>query len=53
MYLLGSAPAMIISPYDCELNKLRMERLRIEEERLWELKRLAECEKIRGPKPKW
>jgi len=44
---------MITSPYQCELAKLRKERLRIEEDRLLELKRHEELERIRGPKEKW
>ncbi|CAH1799072.1 unnamed protein product [Owenia fusiformis] len=41
------------SPYEYELAKLRMDRLRLEEDHLLELKRQAELERIRGPKPKW
>jgi len=33
--------------------RLRLERLRVEEEYLLQLKREAELERIRGPKPKW
>ena len=47
------ATMLLPSPYTCELARLRMERLRIEEEHLLELKRHEELEKIRGPKPKW
>ncbi|XP_059177675.1 uncharacterized protein LOC131956997 isoform X2 [Physella acuta] len=36
-----------------KLARLRMEKLRIEEEQYLELKRQAELERIRGPRPKW
>ncbi|XP_066288659.1 cyclin-dependent kinase 12-like isoform X2 [Branchiostoma lanceolatum] len=41
------------SPWEKELARLRLERLRIEEEHLLELKREDELERIRGPMPKW
>ncbi|CAL1532784.1 unnamed protein product [Lymnaea stagnalis] len=41
------------SPYSDDIAKLRMEKLRIEEQQYLELKRQAELERIRGPKPKW
>ncbi|KAM8927638.1 uncharacterized protein RCH25_007875 [Pelodytes ibericus] len=41
------------SPYQKELTKLRLERLRVEEELLLEIKRQQELERTRGPKPKW
>jgi len=41
------------SPYQQALAKLRLERLRVEEEYLLQLKRESELERIRGPKPKW
>ncbi|XP_078699750.1 uncharacterized protein LOC144926655 isoform X2 [Branchiostoma floridae x Branchiostoma belcheri] len=41
------------SPWEKELARLRLERLRIEEEHLLELKREEELERIRGPMPKW
>ncbi|KAM4651335.1 uncharacterized protein O3C94_013836 [Discoglossus pictus] len=41
------------SPYQQELARLRLERLRVEEELLLELKRQQELERTRGPKPKW
>nr|XP_002122315.1 uncharacterized protein LOC100177264 isoform X1 [Ciona intestinalis] len=41
------------SPYQQKLAKLRLERLRVEEEYLLQLKRESELERIRGPKPKW
>ncbi|XP_059494084.1 uncharacterized protein LOC125466743 isoform X2 [Stegostoma tigrinum] len=40
-------------PYQQELSQLRLERLRVEEEFLLELKRQQEVERIRGPQPKW
>nr|XP_033777817.1 uncharacterized protein LOC117349039 isoform X4 [Geotrypetes seraphini] len=42
-----------MSPYQQELARLRLERLRVEEELLLELKRQQELERTRGPKPKW
>lgn len=48
-----SSSITFISPYAEELSRLRMEKLRIEEEQYLELKRQAELERIRGPKPKW
>ncbi|XP_014465576.1 uncharacterized protein LOC102561618 isoform X1 [Alligator mississippiensis] len=42
-----------MSPYEKELARLRLERLRMEEEWLLELKRQQELERTRGPKPKW
>ncbi|XP_060115586.1 uncharacterized protein LOC132587326 [Heteronotia binoei] len=41
------------SPYEKELARLRLERLRVEEAWLLELKRQQELERTRGPKPKW
>ncbi|XP_029434406.1 uncharacterized protein LOC115076736 isoform X2 [Rhinatrema bivittatum] len=41
-----------MSPYQQELARLRLERLRVEEELLLELKRQQELERTRGPKPK-
>lgn len=43
----------LTSPYQYKLAKLRMQRLRIEEERLIQMKALAELERIRGPTPRW
>uniref|UniRef100_UPI00398F7D0C uncharacterized protein n=1 Tax=Pristiophorus japonicus TaxID=55135 RepID=UPI00398F7D0C len=42
-----------MSPYQQELSRLRLQRLRVEEELLLELKRQQELERIRGPQPKW
>ncbi|XP_014346469.1 uncharacterized protein LOC106704278 [Latimeria chalumnae] len=41
-----------MSPYQQELAHLRLQRLRVEEELLLELKRQQELERTRGPKPK-
>ncbi|XP_072041511.1 uncharacterized protein [Amphiura filiformis] len=41
------------SPHQYELAKLRMERLRLEEEKILDNKRQEELERIRGPTPKW
>ncbi|XP_013413972.1 uncharacterized protein LOC106176227 [Lingula anatina] len=50
---IGSSSVLLASPYQQEMARLRMERLRLEEEHLLELKREEELERIRGPKPKW
>ncbi|XP_022081940.1 uncharacterized protein LOC110974530 [Acanthaster planci] len=56
-YLRASKPfvdgTVTTSPYQYELAQLKMERLRLEEQRLLESKRQEELERIRGPKPKW
>ena len=49
----GSSSVVMTSPYQMSLGKLRLERLQLEETKLLQLKRLAELERIRGPKPKW
>jgi len=41
------------SPYQQALARLRLERLRVEEQYLLQLKRESELERIRGPKLKW
>ncbi|OCT70589.1 uncharacterized protein LOC108697646 [Xenopus laevis] len=41
------------SPYQQELARLRLERLRVEEDLLLEIKRQQELERTRGPRPKW
>ncbi|XP_032904201.1 uncharacterized protein LOC116990538 [Amblyraja radiata] len=41
------------SPYQQELSQLRLQRLRVEEELLLELKRQQELERLRGPQLKW
>lgn len=43
----------VATPFQYELAKLKMERLRLEEQRLLSLKRDSELERIRGPEPKW
>jgi len=58
-YLTAEAPNIknsvirFTSPYSDELSKLRLEKLRIEEAQYLELKRQAELELVRGPRPKW
>ncbi|XP_072888625.1 uncharacterized protein [Hemitrygon akajei] len=42
-----------MSPYQQELSQLRLQRLRVEEELLLELKWKQELERFRGPQPKW
>lgn len=49
----GASAVLLSSPYQHEIARLRMERLRLEEEHLLEVKRQQELERIRGPKPKW
>jgi len=41
------------SPYRDYVNTLRLRSLRLEEERLLEIRRLQELERLRGPQPKW
>ena len=43
----------LASPYQYKLAKLKMERLKLEEDRLLQRKALSELERIRGPSPKW
>ena len=49
----GSGSTLSMSPYQHELARLRMERLRIEETHILQVKRQEELERIRGPQPKW
>ncbi|XP_069140917.1 uncharacterized protein [Argopecten irradians] len=49
----ATSSKVITSPYQPEIARLRMERLRIEQDRLLEVKRCEEIERIRGPNPKW
>ncbi|KAM3824202.1 uncharacterized protein M6D78_016697 isoform 2-T3 [Vipera latastei] len=42
-----------MSPYQKELARLRLERLRVEEGWVLEVKRQQELERTRGPRPKW
>jgi hypothetical protein len=44
---------LLTTPFQHDLARLRMERLRIEEQQLLEVKRIQELERIRGPVPKW
>lgn len=43
----------LATPYQEELARLRLDRLRLEEERLLQKKCMEELERIRGPKPRW
>ena len=43
----------LTSPYQYKLAKLKMERLKLEEDRLLQKKALSELERIRGPSPRW
>lgn len=43
----------LATPYQEELARLKLDRLRLEEERLLKKKCHDELERIRGPKPKW
>ncbi len=43
----------VATPYQEELARLRLDRLRLEEERLLKKKCVEELERIRGPKPRW
>ena len=49
----SSLPIFPRSPYGVDLARLRLEGLKLEEERLLEMKRLEELERIRGPWPRW
>ncbi|XP_064628734.1 uncharacterized protein LOC135488178 [Lineus longissimus] len=50
---IGSSTVLLTTPYQHDLARLRMERLRIEEQQMLEVKRIQELERIRGPVPKW
>ena len=43
----------LTSPYQYKLAKLKMDRLKLEEDRLLHKKALSELERIRGPSPQW
>lgn len=43
----------LATPYQEDLARLRLDRLRLEEERLLRRKCIDELERIRGPKPRW
>jgi hypothetical protein len=49
----AAAAALVASPYQVEISRLRLDQLRIEEEHLLEQKRQSELERTRGPQPKW
>lgn len=44
---------LLTTPYDENIATLRRDRLRLEEERLLELKKLEEIERLRPPREKW
>lgn len=50
---IAASTVHMVSPYACDLASLRLDRLKIEEDHLLEMKRLAEIERLRGPKQKW
>lgn len=50
---IAAGTVHMISPYASDLSSLRLSRLKIEEDHLLEAKRLAEIERLRGPKKKW
>ncbi len=49
----AGAPVLMSSPFQHQLGQLRMERLRLEESHLLEVKRQDELERMRTPLPKW
>lgn len=51
--ILASSMGMFTTPYESNIATLRRDRLRLEEERLLELKKLEEIEKLRPPREKW
>lgn len=51
--ILASSMGMLTTPYESNIATLRRDRLRLEEERLLELKKLEEIEKLRPPREKW
>ncbi|XP_052709170.1 uncharacterized protein LOC128183965 [Crassostrea angulata] len=50
---IASSMGMLTTPYESNIATLRRDRLRLEEERLLELKKLEEIEKLRPPREKW
>lgn len=50
---VAAAPVLMSSPFQQQLSQLRLERLRLEESHLLEVKRQDELEKMREPLPKW
>lgn len=51
--LSSRTKSALATPYQEELARLRLDRLRLEEERLLKKKCVEELERIRGPKPRW
>ena len=51
--IAASAMGLLTTPYDENIATLRRDRLRLEEERLLELKKLEEIERLRPPREKW
>lgn len=49
----AGAPVLVSSPFQHELGQLRMERLRLEESHLLEVRRQEQLESMRYPLPKW
>jgi hypothetical protein len=49
----AGAPVLVSSPFQHELGHLRMERLRLEESHLLEVRRQEQLESMRYPLPKW
>lgn len=52
LFFLESSTVMI-SPYLSELAKLRLERLKIDEDFLLERRRQQELKRLKGPAPGW
>lgn len=53
MPVTATSSVALNTPYQLNLAKLRLDRLKIEESHLMEVKRLEELERIRGPRTKW
>lgn len=49
----GATAALMSSPYQAQLAELRMQRLRMEEAQLLQVKREEELERMRGPIIRW
>ncbi|CAD5117291.1 DgyrCDS6079 [Dimorphilus gyrociliatus] len=52
-YTTGATAALMSSPYQAQLAELRMQRLRMEEAQLLQVKRQEELERMRGPLIRW
>lgn len=50
---IAASTVHMVSPFASDLASLRLDRLKIEEDHLLEMKRLSEMERLRGPKQKW